>query len=81
MNGVTVAKENNFEYRVTIYSDGSGSLDYIATAPGCSSGIWCGLLRLKAHMERNAYIMGKDQVIPHDWEIIRKDFFEALGIA
>ena len=79
--GAIVATSSNWNYKVTIYKDGSASLDYIARPnSGCDSGIWCGLKNLRQHMNRNAYLMKKASAIPEDWKIIEPGFFEALDI-
>lgn len=64
-------------YFLETYSDGSQALKY---DNGYSVGIWCGVERLKHHMERNAYISGYKNIIPDDWQLIDKDFFKSLNI-
>jgi len=79
-SGVTVATSESWDYKVTIYKDGSASLDYIAKDKEHLSGIWCGISSLKRHLKHNAYLQNKSDIIPNDWTILQPVFFEALDI-
>ena len=82
--GKIIATSNNWDYKVTIYGDGSSSIDYIAKPEsGCSSGIYCGIEMLKSHFTsllRYRKDKSNRSIIPEDWEVIDRSFFEFLGI-
>lgn len=66
------------------FEDGSQALLYIAKeGSGAGSGIYCGVTRLKRHLQHLANIKhGADweTMIPEDWSVIDGAFFDALGI-
>lgn len=72
----------NWDYYLSApYSDGSQAVLYIAKpGTGCDSGIWCGVSRLRNHLYRTRQICGGSRLIPEDWTVIDKEFFEKLGI-
>lgn len=72
----------NWDYYLSApYKDGSQAVLYIAKpGTGCDSGIWCGVSRLRAHFCDLARICRRDSLVPSDWEIVDKGFFEKLGI-
>ncbi len=82
--GKIVATSDSWDYKVTIYGDGSSSIDYIAKpGSGCSSGIYCGIYMLKSHFKsllRYRKDKENSSIIPEDWKVLDESFFEFLGI-
>lgn len=72
----------NWDYFLSApYSDGSQAVLYIAKpGSGAISGIWCSVSRLRNHLYSTRQICGGSRLIPSDWEIVDKAFFEKLGI-
>lgn len=68
-------------YLSTPYSDDSQAILYIAKpGTGASDGIWCSVSKLRYHLYRTRQICGGSRLIPEDWTVIDKQFFEKLGI-
>lgn len=64
-------------YYLHTYGDGSAALRY---DNGYTDGTWCGVEKLKYHLMHNAYITGKQNLIPEEWTITDESFFKSLNI-
>lgn len=66
------------------FDDGSQAVLYIAKEnSGAGSGIFCGVQRLKNHLRHLANVRFDtkwETMIPDDWKVVDKDFFDSLGI-
>lgn len=77
--------ESNWNYYLAPpLEDGSQTVVYVAKEnSGAGSGIYCGVNRLRAHFIHLANIKhGADwkSMIPDDWHVVDKAFFDGLGI-
>lgn len=72
----------NWDYYLSApFSDGSQAILYIAKpGSGAGSGVWCSVSRLRRHLSMLREICNGSRLIPSDWEVIDKEFFEQLGI-
>jgi len=76
-----VATSKRWIYYVHTYSDGSKALRY--TDGHTIDGVWCGLSCLRQHLRHLKNVRyGKawDTLIPNEWRIVDKVFFESMGI-
>ncbi len=68
-------------YLSTPYSDGTQAILYVAkVGTGASSGIWCSVSKLRYHLYKVRQTCNGSRLIPEDWTIIDRQFFEKLGI-
>ena len=71
------ARTADTNYFLYTFSDGSAALMY---DNGYTTGIWCGVKTLKAHLSDLKKRCGWADLIPADWEIVDANFFKALNI-
>ena len=71
------ARTADTNYFLYTFSDGSAALMY---ENKYTTGVWCGVETLKAHLYHLKNICGWADLIPADWEIMDADFFKALNI-
>lgn len=77
--------DSNWDYYTAPqYADGSQAVLYVAKeGSGCDTGIFCGVKKLRAHfIHLQNVIHGSNwsSMIPNDWNVVDRAFFEALGI-
>lgn len=77
---------SNWDYYLTPpLEDGSQAVYYKAKeGSGAGSGIYCSLKRLRSHLIHLAntkYGSNWNSIIPDDWQIVDRQFFDSLGIA
>lgn len=72
-------------YTAPPYEDGSQAVLYVAKPDsGAGSGIYCGVTRLRAHLQRLQNIKhgaAWSSLIPDDWTVVDHAFFASLGIS
>lgn len=72
-------------YLLPPFKDGSQAVYYKAKeGSGAGSGIYCGVKRLRSHLIHLAnvkYDSNWDSIIPDDWTVVDRQFFDSLGIA
>ncbi len=78
-NNKMVAFDPRGNLVVKVYQDGSGCL-YNIGKKGYSDCHYCGLDKLKEHLQDLARIQGREELIPDDWTITEPEFFKAYGI-
>lgn len=75
---------SNWNYYLRTFTDGSQAVVAIAKpGSGAANCHYCNVKTLKAHFRHLANIKYDDKwksMIPSDWTIVDKDFFENLGI-
>lgn len=64
-------------YFLETFTDGSKALMY---DNGCTVGFWCGVEKLKYHLQDLARIQERKNLIPNCWELTDPEFFKSLGI-
>ena len=81
LNLIAEAEGNWNYYTSTPFADGSQAVLYIAKPnSGAASGIFCGVSGLRAHLKRLQTITNSKNLVPDNWTVKDRDFFNNLGI-